>query len=257
MGGFMNNAEKLRSYKIQHEGKVFSTNNCGNVIVLEYLNKRNIFVQFLDTGYKTCVELKELLNGNIKDYLIPSVCGVGITGEKGSKKDREYMLWVGLLERCYSEKRHKNRPTYKSCTTSENFNYYPYFKSWCNKQIGFGNEGWELDKDILVKGNKVYSEDTCCFVPAEINVMFTKTDALRGKHPIGVQYYKPSDCFRAYVGCYSKRIYLGQFNTELEAFRAYKQAKEAYIKEVANKWKDQIDPKVYNALMKYEVEITD
>ena len=72
----MNNAEKLRFYKTQHEGKIFSTNNYGNVVVLEYLNKRNIFVQFLDTGYKTCVELKELLNGNIKDYLAPSVFGV-------------------------------------------------------------------------------------------------------------------------------------------------------------------------------------
>lgn len=253
----MNNAEKLRFYKTQHEGKIFSTNNYGNVVVLEYLNKRNIFVQFLDTGYKTCVELKELLNGNIKDYLVPSVFRVGITGEKRSRKDKEYALWIGLLERCYSEKRHTRHPTYKSCTTSGNFNYYPYFKDWCNQQIGFGNEGWELDKDILVKGNKLYSEDTCCFVPPEINLMLTKTDALRGKHPIGVQYYKPSKCFRAYVGCYGKRVYLGQFTTEIEAFNAYKQAKEAYIKEVANKWKDQIDPRVYEALMKYEVEITD
>ena len=55
----------------------------------------------------------------------------------------------------------------------------------------------------------------------------------------------------------SQNKYLGLFNTELEAFYAYKQAKETYIKEVANKWKDQIDPRVYNALMKYEVEITD
>lgn len=93
----MNNAEKLRFYKIQHEGKIFSTNNYGNVVVLEYFNKRNIFVQFLDTGYKTCVELKELLNGNIKDYLVPSVFGVGVTGEKGSRKDKEYALWIWAL----------------------------------------------------------------------------------------------------------------------------------------------------------------
>ena len=253
----MNNAEKLRFYKTQHEGKIFSTNNYGNVVVLEYLNKRNIFVQFLDTGYKTCVELKELLNGNIKDYLSPSVFGVGVTGCPNVRGDKEYGLWLGLLERCYSRKRHLIRPTYKDCTTSENFNHYLYFKDWCSKQIGFGNKGWQLDKDILVKGNKVYSEDTCCFVPLDINVIFTKTDALRGEYPIGVQYYKTGNCFRAHVGRFGKRDYLGQFDTPEEAFYAYKEAKESYIKEVANKWKDQIDLRVYEALMNYQVEITD
>ena len=110
-----------------------------------------------------------------------------------------------------------------------------------------------MDKDILVKGNKIYSEDTCCFVPREINSLFVKRKKSRGNFALGVDYKKSVKKFRARCG----NKHLGLFNTELEAFYAYKQAKETYIKEVANKWKDQIDPRVYNALMKYEVEITD
>ena len=51
--------------------------------------------------------------------------------------------------------------------------------------------------------------------------------------------------------------WLGSFNTEIEAFNAYKKAKETYIKEIANNFNRQIDPRAYNALMNYRVEITD
>ena len=54
-----------------------------------------------------------------------------------------------------------------------------------------------------------------------------------------------------------KQEYLGLFNTELEAFNAYKQAKESFVKEQAEKWKDKIDPRAYEALMNYEVNIND
>ena len=54
-----------------------------------------------------------------------------------------------------------------------------------------------------------------------------------------------------------KSEYLGSFNTEIEAFNAYKVAKEAFVKEVAEKWKSQIDKRAYDSLMNYTVEITD
>ena len=81
--------------------------------------------------------------------------------------------------------------------------------------------------------------------------------ATRGKFPVGVYYDASRSKFQAYIRVYGKRKHLGRFDTPEEAFLAYKQAKEAYIKEVANKWKDQIDIRVYEALMKYEVDIND
>ena len=194
--------------------------------------------------------------GKVKDYLHPSIYGKGILGEGFKQSDSQsysFQLWKNMLKRCYSEVSFKKSPSYEQCLTSETFNHYQQFKTWCNQQLGFGNTGWELDKDILVKGNKVYSEDTCCFVPKEINLLLVKHDKGRGNYSLGVDYHKSRKQFRA--RCSDK--HLGWFNTEIEAFNAYKTAKEDYIKSLANKWKDQIDPRVYEALMKYEVEITD
>ena len=146
---------------------------------------------------------------------------------------------------------------YEGCTVSEKFKYFQYFCDWYNSQTGFSNGDWQLDKDILFKGNKLYSEDTCVLVPREINVLCIKRNKVRGKYPIGVTYCKSTNKFKAQLSKQGVVTGVGNYNTIDEAFYAYKQAKEAYIKEVANKWKVKIDPRVYNALMCYEVNIDD
>ena len=147
--------------------------------------------------------------------------------------------------------------TYDDCTVSANFKHYPYFKEWYFKQIGHDQESWELDKDILVKGNKVYSEDTCCFVPKDLNNLLTHRKKDKGLYPVGVSYKPRINRYIAQIRKFKKVIHLGCFATPEQAFYAYKQAKEAYIKEVAELYKDQIDIRVYEALMKYEVDIND
>ena len=170
----------------------------------------------------------------------------------------QYKLWMDMLRRCYSDGFKKKHPAYKDCEVSENFKSYEYFYEWCQSQVGFGNEGWHLDKDLLIKGNKVYSESTCIFIPSEINSVLTKCTASRGKYLIGVCWHNTNKAFVAKVGkSAGKQEYLGSFNTEIEAFNAYKTAKESFIKEQANKWKSQIDERAYEALMKHTVEITD
>ena len=139
-----------------------------------------------------------------------------------------------------------------------NFKSYEYFYEWCHKQIGFGVRGFEMDKDLLVKGNKVYSESTCVFIPVEINLLLNKCEASRGEHLIGVNWCKRDKAFKAMVNKNKGRSeYLGLFKTEIEAFNAYKQAKEAFVKEQAEKWEYEIDLRAYNALMSYTVDIDD
>ena len=254
----MGNKIKQESAKKKYEGMVYASNNNGDVIVLEYQSAKEVVVKFINSGYTTTTEMNCVKQGTIKDITAPTLQGVGISGSglkkgKDGKILKEYQTWRDMILRCYNEKLHKKHPTYIGCTTSENFNHYDYFKQWCSKQVGFGNEGFELDKDILVKGNKVYSEDTCCFVPREINSLFGNNKRNRGEYPIGVT-YKEKDklfCAVATTSKYSKHI--GAFRTPEEAFQAYKQAKEAYIKEVANKWKDKIDQRVYEALINWEI----
>ena len=248
-------------------GNVCKSNLSGDFKILKYNDSKDVEIQFLKTGYRKVAEMKEVRSGEIKDPYLPTVYGVGILGAKyptrvNGVKTKEYVLWTNMLVRCYSDSSKKRRPTYEGCEVSDNFKSYEYFYEWCHKQIGFGNEGNEspfhLDKDLLVKGNKVYSEDSCVFIPAEINTLLTKRTASRGEHLIGVSWHKKDNAFVAHVGkSKGKREYLGFFKTEIEAFNAYKQAKEEFIKEQANEWKSQIDLRAYEALMNYQVEITD
>lgn len=251
---------------MKYVGEIFKTNNYGYLKVIEYINNRNVHVKFVDTGYETITRLDSIKEGNVKDKLSPSVHGVGILGDGVSKnkgkQTKEYQLWCGLLERCFDEKFQKKHPTYKGCEVSDNFKYFPYFKDWCSEQIGFNfkdekGKSFDLDKDILVKGNKLYSESTCLFVPREVNTLLTKNNMVRGELPVGVMYSKSGLKYVAQISMFKEIIRLGSFSTAEEAFYTYKTAKELHIKEVANKWIDKIDPRAYEALMKYQVEITD
>ena len=188
------------------------------------------------------------------------VFGVGVNDGKyhaflNNNIVKEYDLWYSMLRRCYGKSVYN---TYIGCEVSDNFKHYSYFYEWCHKQIGFGNEGWQLDKDLLVKGNKTYNEYSCVFIPKELNSLLVKHDAKRGEHPLGVCWHKRYDKFTCSINLNNgKRKHLGYFETEHEAFNTYKQAKEAFVKEQANKWKGQIDERAYQALIKYAVEITD
>ena len=250
----------------EYEGKVYATHKYGALVVTKYINKDNVYVKFLETGYTTCSTMRSIKKGNVKDRLSPILHGVGVLGECQSRIEgkplKEYLVWKGILRRCYDTNYILRYPTYEGCEVSENFKHFSFFKAWCNDQIGFGclddkGKVFQLDKDILVKGSKVYSEDICVFVPSEINNALIKSNKVRGELPIGVTFNTKVSKYMAYcsVGVGQKTI--GYYTTPEQAFYAYKQTKESYIKEVANKWKDQIDPRVYNALMNYEVEITD
>ena len=242
-------------------GDIYTSNRFGSFKVVEYINHREVIVEFLDTGYVTKVTSSSIKKGLVKDKHIPLVKGVGCcdisTIDSNGKRLKEYQAWIAMLSRFYDEKYSNKYPTYKDCEVSDNFKYYPYFKEWYFKQIGHDQESWELDKDILVKGNKVYSEDTCCFVPKDLNNLLTHRKKDKGLYPVGVSYKPRINRYIAQISKFKKVIHLGCFATPEEAFQAYKQAKEAYIKEVAELYKDQIDVRVYEALMKYEVDIND
>jgi hypothetical protein len=157
----------------------------------------------------------------------------------------------------------KLRPRYVGCTVSENFKNFQWFAEWCNNQVGFGEHDYQLEKDILFKNNKIYSEDTCRFVPRTLNMMLALSNAARSTTlPIGVRKAKHGVTFNAYVGNTvakdkTGKGYIGSFATPEEAFYAYKQKKEELIAYEAEKWHGKISEDVYDALLNYRVEITD
>lgn len=249
------------SIENEYVGKIYKTSLCGDVKVLKYRSSEDIDIVFLDTGYQTNVRLGNLTQGTIKDRNIPSVFGVGVIGERPKEtsvqRKKTYSMWKKMIERCYCSERYHKNPTYSECSVSEYFKNFANFYNWCEHQVGFSVGRFALDKDILIKGNKIYSENTCCFVPTEINNLFVKSDKLRGSTPIGVYFSKANNKYRAEVRLYGKGKYLGSFETPEEAFYVYKEAKEKHIKEVAEKWRDEIDIRVYEVLLRYEVSIND
>lgn len=258
----MKREDQLALKKAGYEGIIFKTNNYGDVVVLEYNNAIDITIKFLNTGNVRKTATSELRKGKIRDneaFPVHKVCIMDIPKELNMMvgKAREYIVWNSMRQRCYNENTGKSYENYKNVEVSDYFKYYSNFKIWCSNQIGFNIEGFELDKDILVKGNKVYAPETCCFVPKEINTMFTNSRRCRGAYPVGVYYKKRISKYVSRISKYGEVIHLGNFDTPEEAFQTYKLEKEKHIKEIANKWKDQIDPRVYEALMNWTVEITD
>lgn len=173
------------------------------------------------------------------------------------KIDQIYCHWANMMCRCFSIKYAKRRTLCDGCDVCEEWMIFSNFKRWCKSSESGYVDGYCLDKDILVSNNKIYSPETCCFVPKEINTIINKQKRQRGSLPIGVTKY--NNRYLSQISKHKKRIFLGYFDTPEDAFLAYKREKEAYIKEVAQKYYDngEITKRVYDALMKYEVEITD
>ena len=135
-----------------------------------------------------------------------------------------YRTWKGMLERCYSEKYHVRKPTYKDCTVCGEWIYFSKFKSWMETQDW---KGKQLDKDLLKVGNKVYCPEWCIFVDGKINNFVNDHGNKRGEYIIGVYWDKYKNKFRSM--CRNpftvKQEDLGRFTTELEAHLAWKSRK--------------------------------
>ena len=143
------------------------------------------------------------------------------------------------------------------CTISNEFLHYEYFYDWCQDQVGFNVDGFNLDKDLIKKNNKLYSQDTCLFIPQEINKLLTKANASRNGLYIGVHFCNTSQRYVSSIRKKDKSVTLGYFKDPLKAHLLYKDVKEAYIKDLAEEYKSVIDVRAYQAMIDYRVDIDD
>ena len=253
---------KLKGLEI---GSMHKTNNYGDIEILDIIDSRNILVRFKRTNTERFADSRLIRKGIVRDKK-QSYSNCGAILDKVVKHNgvvtKQASVWMSMIDRCYSDKVQIRRPRYKGCMVSDYFMTYSNFEDWCNKQIGFDSlddfgRSFELDKDLLNKGNKVYSENTCVFIPQEINKSLEKANSARGEYPIGVCFDKSRNKYKSKIKKFGKAVNLGRYDTIIEAFNAYKQAKENYLKELAEKWKSQIDERAYLALMNYEAHIDD
>lgn len=187
------------------------------------------------------------------------ILGVG-TNSRGKYKSRidgkmtkSYRTWQNMLKRAYCPKGHARWSTYAGCSVSDEWLEYQQFAEWFENHE-YSDCGYELDKDLLIPGNKIYAPDRCVFVPRRLNTLLLDCGAARGQYLQGVSFHKGHNKFVAGIKISGKRKGLGRFDTEIEAYHAYKKAKEQYVKDSANLWKNDIADEVYHALMNWQLE---
>lgn len=195
---------------------------------------------------------KKLVQGvgiNDADYAVVKFETIGYVNGKQKKKlvwfCPHYRVWSDMLARCYSIKLQDKYPTYKGCIVSDEWLRFSNFKSWMETQDW---EGKQLDKDLLIEGNNVYSTDTCVFVTRGVNTFTTDSGASRGEWLIGVSWHKAKGKFMS--GCSNpftkKQETLGYFTCELEAHKAWAKRKLELAYELAA---IQTDERVAKALI--------
>ena len=255
--------------KIDRTGEETLNNFGSKMIIKEYRNNKDIDVYFPEYNWIfKHTTYKHFKNGKIKCPYEPRYYGKGYLGEGkykmsiNGKHTDEFDIWYAMLRRCYDPKYHERNPTYKGCEVEDYLLNFQNMGEWIEENYyEVPGEIMCLDKDILCKGNKVYSRDTCIFVPERINLLFTKCDKSRGDNPIGM-YQLPSGNYKAYCNNgYGKLDYLGTYSTKEEAFQVYKEYKEKVIKEVIDSYEGIIPEPYYSklkvAMYNYKVEIDD
>ena len=216
-------------------GDILSSRSCGDFEVIDNSTSRNVSVKFIKTGtIVTKLQRGNVIRGNVHDHNYPTVEGKGYLGKPKScvsSRSEAYVRWHGMLERCYSDKYHSIRGTYRDCEVCGGWLNFSVFEVWFDSNY---REGYHLDKDLLYQGNRVYSPKTCCFIPPELNTLIVEKS--RGDCGMGVSKRKKKGT-QDYNGLYNvsfKGAYIGRFTDQKVAEDRYREYKKLFFEEYAD-----------------------
>lgn len=176
------------------------------------------------------------------------VQGVGINDapyviHAGTKSDPAYTAWGQMLQRAYNHSLHEKHPTYRDVTVCNEWHSFMAFRKWWLVNY---REGWSLDKDLLVVGNREYGPDACVYVPQWLNSFTNTNGSLRGNLPIGTYLHKPTGKYQSNCNNpITKKLHnLGTFTTPEAAHQAWLAYKLALAEQLKPKM-DAIDSRIY------------
>lgn len=240
-----------------NKGDRFVNNQGCEYEVLNYGSSTDVLIRFLDDyRHESIVASYMIRNGKIRNPFHPAVYGVGFSGVGGfspsvnGKDTKEYTHWSNMMRRCYGSVK---LPQYTGCEVHKSWHNFQEFAAWITTQPGWGLPGYELDKDIINPGNRVYGPYTCSYVPRVINraTMVRSDEGL----PQGVSWDKGKGKYLVQgYGRDGSRKFIGRFRDPNEAFNAYREFKESTAKALANIHRDTISDLCYKALMNYQVK---
>ena len=242
--------------KINHTGETTINNFGSKMTITEYRKYNDIDVYFPEYNWTgKNMSYKHFKKGNIECPYEPRLYNIGYIGEGLYKTNydneytKAYIIWSDMLRRCYSPTYQEKYPSYIDCEVCDKWKNFQAFAKWYeDNYYEEGIYGMCISKDILIKGNKIYSPDTCIFVSRFINNLLTESDAKKGVCYKNNKYLAQCNI----SGSYS---YIGSYDTPEEAFQAYKETKEYIVYHTAEELKEYIPEQLYEAMYNYQVEI--
>lgn len=255
----------LKSLKNIELGKTYwtKTKYPEEYIVLEILSSRlhlgGVKIKYTFGGQEKFYDARDIRKGGIKSLFSRAVFGIGYMGDgpfssvdSEGKPTRLYNRWKAVLGRCYNG----NNPritSYDTSTVSDEWLNFQTFAYWLSSQKYY-LKNYDIDKNLLSVSGTNYSAENCCMLPPAINTAIVR----KGKNtsnglPCGVHWHAHNCCYTSTVHtAYS--TYQGSFQSVEAAWKVAKKSKEEYVKTLANKFKENLDEHVYNALMAWEQE---
>jgi hypothetical protein len=232
-------------------------NNYGtDMKVIDVISYDRVIIQFQDE-YKIEKEIfwENFKRGTVANPYDRTIFGIGYLGvgkyetkHDGNKVNKAYSNWNDMFVRCYSEEKKDKFPAYYGiCSVCDEWHNYQNFAKWYEENF-YPVEGTRvhIDKDILVKGNKVYSPETCCYVPQRINMVFMKKSRITDSDlPTGIR-----RTLTGYSAEYNTK-YLGNYENLEDAILQYDKAKRTHIRDLAEEYKSILPIKTYDALLKW------
>jgi len=230
-------------YNKSHIGETYISNEGYKLTIVGSGTRNHYCVVDIAGRYTVEAQYHKVKDGGIKNVYHRAVYGVGYLGlgdysPKGNKVHRQiYDLWNKMLERVYSPSKLEKCPSYKGTTVCKEWHNFQVFAKWFEENHV---EGWQLDKDLLSKGTKIYSPETCVFIPRELNTFMTNVKVDNTSGYTGVSYSKPNGKWVANISIGGKRKYLGQRDSVEEAYKLYKKARDKICQEWRIKMKGKI-----------------
>lgn len=240
-------------------GDVLPTNEGSSITILnqEPSDAKNNYFRIKhndEHGYVVIVTSSAIRSGSIKNPYRKSVYGIGYIGvgpySAGTKNNKtiEYGVWSSMIRRCYDTATQTIHPTYVGCLVCEEWHNFQNFAHWYHN-TGYYAMGYDLDKDLLVVGNNVYSPETCCMLPRHLNQLIRTSSTKSNGLPSGVSLHRGK--YMARINTLEGSRYLGTYDTPDAAYNVYKQAKTLEVRRTAPLYADKIDSKAYVALLNW------
>lgn len=217
-------------------GEVFYHPKYGEFTIIEYLSCEKVKIKFLSTGYEYYTSYSHIQRLEVFDAHHKGKYNNYRGGKNADKQI--YKTWYNMLFRC------NNLKGYKTAMVCEEWHEYSKFEEWYNRQ--YKETGWHLDKDILSYGVGIYSPNTCCFLPPEINTFFIKH-----KQAKGYSLNRKRAKYEAFCRDNGKKVHLGKFDSPIEARAAYVKYKRKLLERIITPYLDVISARVYKAMIEY------